>query len=116
MKPYKITFLWPVVSVAVGWLWQYVGYRLTFGATHPEYGFYRRPEGPALQTWLFTVPTVLVLSSLLLHTLLACRSLFLDRQRVVAIGYLAICLVLAFAFLFPGVWFIDIPGRGEFLI
>ena len=114
-RTYAISFA-PFAVVAVGWLWQYVGHRLAFGASSPEYGFYRRSNGPALERLLFDGPMTVVLSSLLIVAVVSCRALYRQGHRLLLAFYVLLCLGCAAIFIAPGVWFIDIPGRGEFLL
>jgi hypothetical protein len=117
MKHAKAAYsFWPIVFIVGGWLWQYVAYRLAFGNTHPEYGFYRRSGGNALRVWLFEIPTGMVALLMFLHAGFVCWRFLREKQRFAAVVYLVLCFVLLAIFVFPGGWMIDIPGRGEFFI
>ena len=117
MKIAKAAYsFWPIVFMGVGWLWQYIGYRLAFGSTAPEYGFYRRPGGETLRLWLSEIPTIAVGSMMLLHAAWVAWRFIREKQRLAAVIYLVLCLVLLAIFVTPGAWMIDIPGRGEFFI
>lgn len=106
----------PISIVLSGWLWQYIGYRVAFGRSTPEYGFYRRAGGHTLEWLLFAGPTLVVLLGLAATAIAAGRSLYRERGRMQIALYVGMCVVYAVVFAVPGIWFIDVPGRGDIFI
>lgn len=106
----------PVGVVLIGWLWQYVSYRVAFHFSPPQVGFYRLPGGQTLQWLLFAGPTLVVLASLAAVAGFTGRALYRQGQRSLVILYFALCLFCSCVFVVPGIWFIDIPGGGGVFI
>ncbi len=106
----------PVGVLLIGWLWQYVGYRMAFHSLQAPIGFYRLPGGHRLQWLLFGGPTLAVLVSLAALAIVVGRALSRQGRHFGVVFYFAMCVVSAIVFAAPGIWFIDIPGAGGLVI
>jgi cytochrome bd-type quinol oxidase subunit 2 len=109
-------FCAPFAVILVGWAWVALGYRLAFHGVEPPYGFYKGPQGPNLERWLFDAPMLFVLAALAVLALVVCRAWLRQRRWSPALLFFLECLACVCVFAVPVIWYIDIPGEGNLFI
>jgi hypothetical protein len=116
MKVTASAFVAPAGLAVAGAVWVALGYRLAFHGVPPETGFFKRPQGPNLERWLFDAPMLFVLVGLACLALIVCSAWFRQRRSLLALVFLFECFAFAFAFAMPVIWYIGVKGSGGVFI